>query len=222
MKKIFLIPFLLFSLFTSAQTTSIKNYKSLELFFVDNGKINRSGLNDFTGLTDDFKTTIDKIGTKENMRFVFFQPNNSDPVIQTNYKERETIINNVYEMNEYEAPKFFFDDDAILNWINKIPFSVSDEANLYIYLQGDFIYKSITKANGEISLLLRYLPQQISTLTNCPDKSINVFINVANSKTTGQSKVWFEDNLNRLINFYNDSNKSNFINFRVKVYDEQD
>lgn len=222
MKNILLLLFIINAGFVNAQTTSIKNYKSLEFFYIDNGKINRNGIFDFAGLMDDLKTSIQNVGNKDNYKFVMFQPNNSDPKIQTNYKERESYINSIYELNEYEGPKFFYDDDAVLNWINKVPFLITEEANLYIYLQGDFVFKSITKANGEISLLLRYLPQQLYTLTNCPAKSFNVFIRIANSKSTGQSKAWFEDNVNRLINFYNEKDKSNYINFTVKVYDEAD
>ncbi len=222
MKTNLTLLFCLVSVFAFAQTTSIKSYKSLEFFYVDNGKVNRNGIFDFSGLMDDLKTSVNNIGSKEDYRFVMFQPNGNEPKIETNYKERENYINRIYDLNEYEAPKFFFDDDAVLNWINKVPFTVSQEVNLYIYLQGDYVYKSITKANGEISLLLRYLPQQIFTLTDCPAKSLHVNIRIANAKSTGQSKAWFEENVNRLINFYNDSNKSNYINFSVKVYDETD
>ncbi len=222
MKKFIPLIFCLISVFASAQTTSIKSYKSLEFFYIDNGKAKSNGIFDFAGLMTDLKNSIQNVGNKDNYRFIMFQPNNAEPKIETNYKEREGYINSIYELNEYEAPKFFFDDDAVLNWINKVPFTVTDEANLYIYLQGDFVFKSITKANGEISLLLRYLPQQLYTLTNCPAKSFHVYIRIANSKATGQSKAWFEENVNRLINFYNDSSKSNYINFSVKVYDEED
>lgn len=222
MKKNFTLLFCLVSFVSVAQTTIIKNYKSLEFFYIDNGKVNRNGIFDFAGLMNDLKLSVDKIGGKEEYKFVMFQPNGTEPKIETNYKERENYINGIYDLNENEAPKFFFDDDAVLNWINKVPFTVTEEVNLYIYLQGDYVFKSITKANGEISLLLRYLPQQIFTLTDCPAKSLHVNIRIANSKSTGQSKAWFEENVNRLINFYNDSSKSNYINFSVKVYDEED
>ncbi len=205
-----------------AQNIFTAQKNSMSLVYIDNGQADiRAGVRLNTDVRIHISSTLDRLAAKTENYFVYYQPNKLKPLYYTKINKRLDILDELNLDNEYGAPYYKFDNEFILNILNQEPIKIADSLLCYFYIKSDYIYKSINKNPYEISRMFKYIPMELMTLTGCNPGFTQVVIRVSYKEDKNQkmSKEKMQSELISLLQFYNNKEEKNYINYDIQVLD---
>jgi hypothetical protein len=207
---------------THAQNIFTSTKNSLSLVYIDNGQADiRAGVRLNTDVRLHISSVLERLAAKSDHYFIYYQPNKLKPIYYTKINKRLDILDELNLDNEYAAPYYKFDNEYILNILNQEPIKITDSLLCYFYIKSDYIFKSLNKNPYEISRMFKYIPMELMALTGCNPGYTKVTIRVSykEDKSMKMSKDKMQSELISLLQFYNNKEEKNYINYDIQVLD---